>query len=248
MKLRLGAAVILAAALTPLSVVTTTSSPAAAGVDITPPEVGSCHDLTFDEAYEPSDPDPAVACSERHTTVTVGVIALNDPDWTDKDAIAAKVGPKCVRAELAFFSGKAKELQMSTYSTWLFFPTRVQQEAGAAWVRCDTALYGYRSLKPLPTSGEPRLGRLPHPDGIAQCRKGKSDGYAVASCDKAHRFRATHAFKYPGDRYPGVKKVVKWTKGKCGRALRSAFFYDAPTKRDWSTGHRYSICSKPTRR
>jgi len=248
LKLRLGAAVILAA-LTPLTAVSA-PSPANAGVDITPPVVGSCHDLTFDEGYEVADPDPAVACTESHTSVTVKVVRFAEaPDWSDEDAMLRVVHRRCTPAELAFFGDHARPFQLSTYSGWYFLPTRVQQEAGATWLRCDIALYGYRSLQQLPTDGPPELDRPPLSDHVARCRKGKRDDFALTSCDRNHQFRATYAVKYPSGSYPGDKRMIRWTIRKCSDRLGSSFgYWERATRTDWNSGLRYSICFKTTTR
>lgn len=249
MTLRLGAAV-LAVALTTLATAAAGSAPAAGtGTDITPPEVGSCHDLTYDEGYEDADPDPAVDCTARHTTVTTNVVMLDTaPDWNDQDAILKIVRRECTPTDLAFFSNKVKAFQLSTYSSWFFLPTRVQQEAGALWIRCDISLYGYRSLKPLPTDGDPELGPLPLDDNVAACRKGKREDFNVTSCDRTHRFHATVAAKYPGDRYPGDRRMTRWTIHKCADRLGRSFgYWQRPGRLQWRLGLRYSICYKTTR-
>ncbi|RHW27449.1 hypothetical protein D0Z08_09910 [Nocardioides immobilis] len=65
MKMRLGAAVLLAA-LTPLTAVSA-PAPARGEVDITPPAVGSCFDLTLDEVKAVSNAKPPVDCSARQS-------------------------------------------------------------------------------------------------------------------------------------------------------------------------------------
>lgn len=249
MKLRRSAAVLATATLVPLSAATV-SQPASAGVDISPPAVGSCHDLTYREGLKNADPDPAVPCSALHTSVTSSVVVFNEtPDWSNPNAIIRRASPKCIRGDLAFFDGKVKEYQLSTYSGWFFFPTRAQQEAGANWVRCDVALYGYRSLEPLPRTGGPTLGRLPLSDHVALCRKGKGDDFAVTVCDRAHRYHATFAAKHAGRRYPGLRPMVRWTIRKCHARLGRSFgFYQAATRAQWKVGLRYSVCYKTTRR
>lgn len=248
MKLRLGAAV-LVAALIPLTAVTT-SSPASAGVDTTPPEVGSCHALSYDQAFDKADPNPAVPCTERHTSVTTKVVMFAEaPDWSDLAALVRVAGRHCTRANLAFFGNNVRAYQLSTYISWFFIPTRAQREAGASWMRCDLTLYGYRSLKPLPTDGDPALGALPLDNKVARCRKGKRNDYDVTSCDRAHQFHATHAVKYPGADYPGDKRMVRWTIRTCSERLGRSFgYWTRATRSGWKHGLRYSVCYKTTTR
>jgi hypothetical protein len=170
MKLRLGAA-LLAAVTTATVLAPATSSHA--GVDVTPPAVGSCHELTLKEG--PSDPDPAVRCTERHTSVTTRIVRFrNAPDWGNIDRLLARIETPCNKGRLALFDGHAKPLQMSAYVEFFFIPTKAQRDAGAKWVRCDVALAGGRSLRALPTDRDPALGRLPLPDRLARCRAGSA--------------------------------------------------------------------------
>ena len=209
MKLRLGAAVLLATAI-PLTTLAA-PSPARAGVDTDPPAVGSCHDLTYQEAYRASDPDPAVGCAGRHTTVTVASIELAEApdDWEDPRTYPDSVWRTCnEQFEIALGDNK-KLIRRSAHSYFWFSPTRVQREEGALWVRCDIALLGGDRLLPLPQ--QLRLGGLPLPDGRAKCRQGKSADYAYTACSRPHQFRAKLSIKYPQSSFPG------WSHGEAVR-------------------------------
>lgn len=251
MRPALRTATLLAAALSALltlgGVATAASAagPAARGVDITPPVVDSCHALTYDEAMTEADPDPAVACSDAHTSVTTKVITLDaSPDWSS-EALMKQVSVQCERSTIDYFHNATKALQLSTYSGYFFYPTKAQREAGATWARCDVALYGKNNLKPLPTDGRPALDPLPLADGIAKCRMGKAADYSVVSCDHAHRYHATTAVKHPGSTYPGLKRLMKWTDAHCASELGRSFgYYWAPSAFLWRAGLRYSLCYK----
>jgi len=245
MKLRLGAAV-LAGVLAPLTAVTA-PSPATAGVDTNPPAEGSCHDLTLREAFRPADPDPPVGCRRTHTSVTTNVLVLAapPPDW-GADRFVQRVSERCARGNLAYFSGRAKVVQLSAVSQWIFFPTRAQREAGAAWVRCDVAIDRGRGLKVLRDRPFPAL-RAPLGNHVARCRKGP-ENFLVTTCDQAHRYRAVRALKYPGRTYPGQRRMIRWTVNHCRDALGRSFgFYEAATSYKWRTGYRFSICFRRTR-
>jgi hypothetical protein len=253
MKLRLGAAV-LAVALSTLTAVTAAAPAMAGDVDITPPAVGSCHDLTWEEAYGDSEPLPAVPCTDPHTLVTTKVITFSEaPDWSS-DAVATKVVKQCYRSEIDFFGGQRKSIQMSTYGIWYFYPTEAQRAAGALWARCDVGLYSTAgrgtdpTIKKLPTDGPPLLG-APPVDQVAKCRKGKRADYAVTTCDRGHALRVVKAVLYPADRYPGQKRINSWTNDKCSRALGRSFgYWSAPTKFLWGLKLRYSLCYRTTDR
>ncbi len=244
MKLLLGTAVLLAA-LTP--VVAAPPSPAREDADINPPDVGSCHTLTADQAYDETDPEPPVPCTEAHTSVTTKILAVDaNADW-GSDAFLYRTGKRCQRATIAYFDDRVKSLQMSNYFTWFFYPTPFQRESGASWVRCDVILYAAWELKPLPTDGGPELGPLPLEEGIARCAKSKVDDYLVTTCDRPHRFRAVRALKYPDETYPGARRIERWTLRKCDEKLGPRLgYYHPPSRRGWDAGLRYSICYKTT--
>lgn len=253
MKLRLGAAV-LTAALIPLTALTGAAPARAGTVDVTPPEVGSCHQLTWHQVAGQSDARPSVPCTDEHDLVTTRVITFDTaPDWTS-DELYYRVARQCYRSINDFFGGDAKDVQLSTYSTWFFYPTAAQQEAGAAWARCDLGLHtttgrAHRdALKQLPTDGQPALGTAPLDDSIARCRLGGGGDFAVTTCDHAHRFRAVRAFRFPGATYPGLKRITHWSVHRCDHALGDDFgYFDAPTKFLWSAHRRFTICFTRTR-
>lgn len=253
MKLRLGAAV-LTVALASLTAVTSTSATAGPSVDISPPEVGSCHDLTWEEAYGESEPLPAVPCTEPHTLITTRVVTFSQaPDW-DSEEVANRVVKQCDAALIDFFDGKVRSIQMSTYGIWFFYPTEAQQEAGASWARCDVGLYSTvgrstdPTIKKLPTDGAPVLGALPLPDAVAKCRKGAGADFGVTTCDRTHSYRVARTPLYPGDTYPGQRRINSWTVDKCRRELRRSFgYWSAPSKFGWKADLRYSLCYRTTR-
>ncbi|RHW27450.1 hypothetical protein D0Z08_09915 [Nocardioides immobilis] len=240
MKLRLGAAV-LAAALIPLTAVTT-SSPASAGVDTTPPEVGSCHDLTMAEGYDESDPDPAVDCAGPHTSITVAVVELEQaPDWTDPSSYPDSVWRTCGNAFELALGDNPKLIRRSAHTWFWFMPTRVQREAGALWVRCDLTLLGGDRLLKLPQ--ELVLGGLPLPNAVAKCRQGKRADYAYTACSQPHQFRATLSIRYPHSSYPGPRAAKRFALRKCRARATSVFFYEyVGTRAAWRNGYRHAVC------
>ena len=252
MKLRSAVAVVAIG----LSALTAASSwePARAGtVDITPPEVGSCHDLTWDEAYGESEPLPPVDCTASHTLVTIKVVSFaSEPDWGSA-TLANRVVRQCYKAEIDLFDSQVKSIQMSTYGIWFFYPTKAQQEAGARWARCDLGIrttIGRTSnptMKQLPTDGPPVLGPTPLPDSLAKCRKGKRGDFALTTCDRSHSLRLKRAVHYPGDSYPGAHRINNWTIDRCRRELGRSFgYWTAPSRYTWNAGFSYSLCYKTT--
>lgn len=248
--LPLRAAILTVALLTLLTAVPTATAtgPAARGVDIAPPEVGSCHDLTYDEGWKNADPDPAVDCATDHTSVTVKVVSFDKtPDWNDTAALSSVFETPCRRALLGFFDGKAKALKASAYDLWWFEPTKAQRDAGAKWIRCDVALAAGEHLSPFPTDGDPELGSLPLDDSVARCERSKSHDYFMTACSASHAYRATEILKYPSDAYPGLRRLRTWTYRKCDARLgRSLGRYSIPSRAHWRIGIPYSLCYKTT--
>lgn len=243
MRQRLGITVLFALLATLL-----VATPAKA-VDTTPPPVGSCHDLTIEEAYSRAEPDPAVDCATRHTTVTIKIIRFKrTPDWSNHARLHRKVVKKCGRNLLAYFDGRIKKVSLSAYAIYWFYPTKKQRNAGAKWLRCDLALIRPKSVPTLPTDGDPRLGRLPLSDDVAKCRKGKRKNYFPTTCNTGHRLRATHAVRYRSDTYPGDAKMERRAWRKCNRKLgRSLGYAEWPLRLNWKAGYRHVVCYKKTR-
>lgn len=244
MKLRLGAAV-LAVVLIPLTA--TTTSPAHAGVDITPPEVGSCHAYTMEQGAGASDTTPVVDCAETHTALTVAVAEF-DPatDWNSPAVLNRAVLNQCYPAFFDTLGGNLKVIRRSAYLLYLFIPTKAQRDAGAAWLRCDVALHGGTRLVPL--QDDLALGGLPLPDSVAKCRAGEDGDYALTVCSRAHRYRATHSIRYPHSSWPGAEASQRFALRKCREVFpRSAFYYEYVVSRYyWRVGYRHVVCLKKT--
>lgn len=247
---RLAVALMAAAALTTTAL--TATAPASAGpeVDITPPAVGSCHDLTIDEAIKWVEPDEPVDCTTRHTTVTHHVIQFEEaPDWEDMQTLSDTVTPACLSAMRPYLGGTQKALEMSAYVYTWYLPTKAQREAGANWVRCDLAVIGRGELRQLPTDGPPTLGDLPLEDDIARCRyRYRGDGeYYVTACALAHAYRAKYAVRFPEGAYPGLRSMRKFALRECADRLpNQGFYWEVPVRIEWRAGWRYAICYKST--
>lgn len=224
----------------------TGAAPAGAALAPAAPAVGSCHWLTWAEANAASDSKAPVDCSV-HNTETIAVPQLPSTlTWADKGPVARFAARRCEAALVARFGGRAKAVQMSAYGIYWFEPTAAERQAGARWLRCDLAYLDPRTVPTL--SSEPTLGALPLSDSQARCRKGKAYDYAVTRCVTSHAFRATHAVKYPGTRYPGYRKLQRWTIRKCMAKLpRKAFYFEVPYRLEWKIGVRHSICLKQTK-
>lgn len=216
----------------------------AGAVGITPPAVGSCHDLSWREVSEPFDRDPAVDCADRHTTVTLKVKEFDDPDWWDDPATGRTLAVGCHRAMADYFRGSQAELEMSSYRLYYFYPTKAQREAGAQWARCDLARFGVKNVPALPTEVNRDLSTVPVGDQATRCVTERDGRFWWSTCERKYQFRAKTAAKYAGGRYPGEKKVVDLAIKKCRERITygSRFFFSYPTKYQWSAGWRHAVC------
>ncbi len=245
MKLRLGAAV-LAAALTPLTVVTA-PSPALAGVDTTPPEVGSCHHLTYDEYYGSSEPEPPVECSATHTSVTLRVTEL-DPvaNWNEEwPRIVTREYVPCLKDLVQATGGSAARVQLSAYHLTFFRPTKAQRDAGAAWVRCDAVLVGgVKAIAPLPESIV--IDGTRPPSDVRKCYRGKRQDFAETVCTRRHQYIATYTFLMRDNGYPGERAARRFSYRKCHHKLgdRNPWVYEWVANRfQWRAGLRHAVCA-----
>ena len=160
--------------------------------------------------------------------------------------MSAIVKRRCSPPLLDALGGNAKAVQLSAASgPWWFMPTKAQRDAGASWIRCDLTITGGERFMPL--AADPTLS-LPLPDSQAKCRQGKRGDYRITACARTHQYRATHALKYPATRFPGSRRVMRWTAEKCSNKLGRSFgYYEWPTKSTWRQGYKFSVCYKTTR-
>lgn len=239
-----GAALLLAV----VTALTAVSAPAPARgeVDITPPAVGSCFDLTLDEVKAVSNAKPPVDCSSRHTTLTFAVVEFpKPPDWNDEDTYRSEVLDQCNVAWIEVLGGNPKTITRSSYTYYWLLPTPAQRDAGAAWVRCELVLLAGGSLMRLPQ--KVGLGRLPLPDAVARCREGERADYRVTVCSRPHRYRATHSAKLPWSRWRGEDAAQSFAHRECDERTRGRFHYQWPSSQYWwRLGFRFATCLKRT--
>ncbi|KAA1427582.1 hypothetical protein [Nocardioides antri] len=247
MTLRLGAGVLLVA-LTALTTLTA-ASPARAGVDITPPEVGSCHDLTYDEFLAQTEPEPAVACSDWHNAVTVGVVEFDTaPDWSDAGAVFKEATTPCLTAMVDGLGGTARTVSRSAFVLTTYAPTEAQRNAGAAWIRCDVVLHAADELLKLSPRGLPVLASLPLEDKFARCRQHRRLDYVLNNCLRYHHWRATESIRISTDGWPGYNAARRIALRKCRGRMPDEFLFEWPRSRQsWRAGFRDAICFAKTR-
>lgn len=246
MRLLLAAGAATAMLLAPAVAVTGPAS-AGPGTDVTPPALGSCFDLTFDEMRAASSDEPPVPCSAPHTTTTFHVVEFAEaPDWNDEDSFESDVYDACNPAWVEVLGGNPKLITRSSYTYHWLMPTPAQRDAGAAWVRCELALLAGGRTAPLPQ--HVRLGSLPLSDAVARCREGEGARYRVTVCARPHQYRATYSVRIPGTRWRGEDRIQAFALRQCDERIRGDFYYQWPSSRYWwRLGFRFVTCLPRTR-
>lgn len=221
------------------------------------PGVGTCHDLTYDQAYADSDPAPAVPCRRTHTLRTFLVPTVPDRiDMDDDEALEALVTRRCSPALLRVVSGGSLERRlMSAYSYFWFTPTRAQVRAGARWVRCDLALLaGLDGITTLPRASRPQLqGRPPYDDRVARCYTGRQPGgyHYVTACSRKHQYRARKVYDLGGPKgraYPGRQGFERIGERRCAPVTGRRWHQFVPDEEQWLGDYRYVVCTTRTTR
>ncbi len=207
-----------------------------------------CHDLTYEEASAVSDPDPPVPCSEDHTSMTLRVLHLSDPDWDSWAVIVRRMIVPCHKELIKEAGGRTYMVQRSAYDITYFLPTKAQREAGADWVRCDVVVRaGLGNLGKVPEHMDMETTIWPSPD-VRKCRQGRPSGYALTTCSRRHKFGSHWTPEIPGDEYPGKRKAEKFAYEQCYDLLGietsgDPFLYEwVPSRRLWRAGYRHAVC------
>lgn len=207
------------------------------------PAVGDCHLLSFNQTYEPADTKPAVACTSKHTTVTVAVVPMpEDIDWESADVYKKMVVP-CHRALDATLGRTARARALSAYSWVWFMPTPEERAAGARWVRCDAILPAGKSLRPIPDT-TPLLEK-PQTNRVWRCLTAKP--YYLTHCGSRHSYRATGLVLMGFDTYPRPREARSLALAKCPSRISSHYWrYSYPDRWEWRAGHRFLQCYSKT--
>jgi hypothetical protein len=223
----------------------------AAAPDAGRPAVGECHAVTPSENQAPVDPDPAVPCTRRHTTVTYRVATV--PRAVVRDLRARYfVAYRACRPGLArALRGNERTLALSAFQVTLFGPSRRRVAAGARWVRCDVYLpEGMQGLRPLPTAGAPVLGRhLPLPDHLARCGVEGPGGLYRTTCSAPHDARAVGLVPVRAKRYPGERALYRLAQRRCPALAGSRWTTTLLGAGEWPAEPRkWVVCFRVTAR
>lgn len=237
-----------------------TPSPTAAPAPA--PAVGSCHELSLEQATEPSVEQTEVPCRERHTSVTVAVRPL---DLLDDDGHLLDLGSPAATGRfaqacsprLARWAGGGETVRrLSRLQVVWFTPTDAQVRAGADWLRCDlVAVASEQRLLPLPARSRGMLDRAEVAERFATCGTASPDAdrFERVSCGQPHRWRAvgTHDFA-AGSRHLGdaataalESRCEDVASARSPGALELAWASEWPTRAQWDAGQRWGWCWVP---
>lgn len=223
------------------------------------PEVGSCHQLSWDDALAPTATNEGTSC-EKSTSLTfhVGTLGKGDdgqPLQVDSEEAQARIARACPREMRAFLGGTKEQRRLSLLTTIWFTPTLEEEALGARWYRCDL-------VAPIAGQKLMRVGRgmreTMGTDKVAKyalCATGKpgSGTFAHVPCKKKHSWRAVRTVDIAGEKHPGRKAVAEVMTEPCTDAATEVaqdkrdvrWGQEGPTKGQWKAGQRYGVCWAP---
>lgn len=228
------------------------------------PDERACYRLRHRELTRPSSDRDPVACTKRHTSVTIHVGRLDTV--VDGHAVAVdsrhaqrQLARACPRRLADFLGGSTEDLALSRFEVAWFSPTVAQSDRGATWYRCDLVGFGQQAnLLPLPSprslSGvlEREAGRERF--GLCGSAAPGTSGFRRVVCSRPHAWRAIATIPLTGGGgYPGVGAVRAAGDDECrdvaSRAAGSAdefrYGWEWPTRSQWRVGQRFGYCWAP---
>ncbi len=228
------------------------------------PAARACYVLGFDEATEPTNDSPPVACKQRHTAQTYYVGRLDtvvDGHLLAVDSRRAQrqLERTCPRKLDEYVGGTAQDRALSRIEAVWFSPTLEESDRGASWFRCDAvALARPSDLAPLPPPRELRgiLDRADALDEVGLCgtEAPGADGFERVICARRHAWRAISTIDISaGPDYPGVEAVREAGESTCRDQVQAAsgspekftYGWEWPTSRQWREGQRFGYCWAP---
>lgn len=241
---------------------TPSSTPTATAAPPPAPEVGSCHNLAFTSAAQPTDDSTPVPCNGKHTSVTIHVGEL-DPIvdghllTVDSRKVQDEIAADCPRQLGAYVGGDQNTQRLSRFEIVWFSPTVAQSDLGANWYRCDlVALRGKEELATLPRDVK---GALSRPDGLARfgtCGNTSPDkpDFVRAICSERHSWKAIDTVDLPAKGKYLATSVTSDANAHCkddasnasGGSLKITWSFEWPTRQQWTDGQRYGYCWVPS--
>ncbi len=226
-----------------------------------PPEVGACYRLTYAEATSPTTDRPATACKRVHTSVTIHVGRF-DPlvdghlVAVDSPTVSRQIARACPATLADWVGGSPEDRRLSQLRVVWFAPTLAEGNLGARWFRCDlVAVRDDGALARLPR-GQAKGMFASGTGGYALCATG--DPAAATSrlvmCAQKHTWRAVATIPVPdgaryldkGARSAGADACKTRAADFAGDPLDYRWSFQWPTRGQWRSGERASICWVPS--
>ena len=223
---------------------------------LTPPRLGSCHDLAPDDLSRPADDADPVPCSKRHTTQTflVGTLPAFTGSSYDDRRQGRHAYQVCSRALVRFVGGDESMVMRSRLSWAWFRASKKGWERGARWFRCDVVggPDGATRLDELPTTTKGIFNGRVHDEWMTCATGAAVAGSTKVPCSEPHEWRAVTTIKLgqPGDPYPGDRLTEVRARDYCSDSVGAwmnyppdyEFGYTWFHEAEWTAGNRRAIC------
>lgn len=252
------AGLLLAAGLSGCNEDVPTSEPAAEVRPAPAPPVGACYRLDLAAGLELASSAPRVACSRRHTSVTVAVgrvkrnkegrlLPIRSP------GVQRQIADTCKAKVDAHVGGSTETRRLSRVQAVWFTAQPTDLAAGARWFRCDLVIAGNRAdfaALPPRTTNLLRTSKVLDKYGTCGTAAPGKASFRRVACSAPHTWRARASIDLPpGAQYLG-KNAAKVADSRCRdiearRAVRVTelrWSFEWPTKAQWNSGQRYGLC------
>lgn len=243
---------------------TTTPAPAAKPKPTPPPPaplVGVCRDLTFAAAAATSDSSPTVACTQKHTAVTVAVGTLVDKSQLktldiNAPAVQQRLAVSCPKAVAAYVGARGRTFDLSQVQGLAFVPTPAQIASGANWYRCDlVVLAGPNTLAALAGTMHNALAQARGLDRWGTCGTAAPSAktFRRVVCSSHHTWRAVAVIAIPAKSAYLAKSTSRTASLACRRIAATAahgaskytWSFEWPNQQQWLAGQRFGLCWLP---
>lgn len=226
-----------------------------------PPRVGACYVLDVSAALEITNSDEPVACSSKHTAVTVQVGRI-DPVLDGhllaigSARVQRQIAERC-RSRVDTHVGGSREAQrLSRVQAVWFSPSPQDADRGALWFRCDLVVAaGPQILSNLPRKTRNLLESPGSSTRYGTCGTAapSQQGFRRVLCSAKHTWRAratitlpvgtTYLAKAPGKAADSTCRDIASRLTTTVSTLRWSFEW--PTRAQWRAGQRYGLCWTP---
>ncbi len=237
------------------------SAPSSTAAATKPPRVGACYRLDVRSALRTTNDKAPVACTSRHTAVTIAVGTVQpvvDGHLLafDSALIQRQIADRCRRQVDRHVGGTTTKQHLSRVQAVWFSPTPDQVDRGALWYRCDLVISaGKRTFASLP---EKTRGLLSAPGamnrwGTCGTAAPSSKKFQRVLCSARHTWRARSTTPLPAGTAYLAKAAGKVADDRCRDvaarlspdSLRLRWAFEWPTRAQWHSGQRYGLCWTP---